>query len=218
MYPEDRVLVTYVPNLSDFDFIRNESWYRIPQRYAPKGLHAEYFAFYFGRDFNEQKWAIHYFAEQRGNELVHRLDLFPDQVDHPRANELYYKVSLGPLQRLRRPIVSLRWRRITFMHTTWDRFQDAIEINDLFIEGGEYVDRIFATLKENGVRAERNYTVKESGSEYVVPLSIFCRDGRLDVNESELPGSRHQADQLSDELLQRVQNLGGSILEKGSTN
>ena len=144
MYPEDRVLVAYVPNLSDFEIIRNENWYRIPQRYAPKGLYAEYFAFYFGRDFGEQKWAIHYFAEQRGNELVHRLDLFPDQSDHPRANDLYYKVSLGPLQRLQHPIVSLRWRRITFMHTTWDRFQDAIEINDLFIEGGEYVTSLYS--------------------------------------------------------------------------
>ena len=218
MYPEDRVLVAYIPNLSDFEIIRNENWYRIPQRYAPKGLHAEYFAFYFGRDFGEQKWAIHYFAEQRGNELVHRLDLFPDQSDHPRANDLYYKVSLGPLQRLQHPIVSLRWRRITFMHTIWDRFQDAIEINDLFIEGGEYVDRIFSALKENGIRAKRNYTVKESGSEYVIPLSVFCRDGRIDVTEDELPGSRQQADQLAAELIKRAQNLGGSISENDSAD
>jgi len=213
VYPEDRVLVAYIPKLSDFEIIRNESWYRIPQRYAPKGLHAEYFAFYFGREFGEQKWAIHYYAKQRGNELVHRHDLFPDQTDHPRANELYYKISLGPLQRLQHPIVSMRLRRITFMHTTWDRFQDAIEVNDLFIQGGEYVDRIFATLKENGIRAERNYIVKEKGDEYVIPLSIICRNGRIDVSENELPDNDQQADQLTSELIQRAHGLGGSFQE-----
>ena len=37
MYPEDRVLVAYVPKLSDFDLIRRQGWYRIPQKSAPKG-------------------------------------------------------------------------------------------------------------------------------------------------------------------------------------
>ena len=44
MYPEDRVLVAYVPSPEDFDIVRREGWYRIPQRFAPKGLHAEYLA------------------------------------------------------------------------------------------------------------------------------------------------------------------------------
>ena len=65
---------------------------------------------------------------------------------YKRQDDIYYKVQLGPLQRLAQPIVSLRWRRLTFVHTTWDRFQDATEINDLFIEGGPYVDRLYACL------------------------------------------------------------------------
>ena len=148
MYPEDRVLVAYLPDPADFDIIRSESWYRIPEKHVPKGLHAEYYAFYFGRKFGENKWAIHYFARQMGFELMTRQDLIPAEPDHPRARERYYKVSLGPLQKLEEPIISLRWRRITFMHTTWDRFQDAREINDLFINGPEYVDRLYATLKD----------------------------------------------------------------------
>jgi len=125
MYPEDRVLVAYMPDPADFEILRNESWYRIPEKHAPKGLHAEYYAFYFGRKFGENKWAIHYYARQLGFELVTRRDLLPGQANHPRSAERYYKVSLGPLQKLEEPIISLRWRRITFMHTTWDRFQDA---------------------------------------------------------------------------------------------
>jgi hypothetical protein len=141
MYPEDTVLVVYVPRPEDFERIRQEGWYRIPQRHAPKTFLATYFAFYFGRHFGEEKWAIHYYARRLGHELVSRRVLLPQEPDHPRADELYYKVQLGPLQSLKRPIPSLRWRRITFIQTTWDRFQDAREINDLLVEGGSYVER-----------------------------------------------------------------------------
>jgi hypothetical protein len=142
MYPEDTVLVAYVPHPADFERIRQEGWYRIPQRHAPQEFLATYFAFYFGRRFGEQKWAIHYYARQLGHELTTRRVLLPDEPDHPRADELYYKVQLGPVQQLERPIISLRWRRITFIHTTWDRLQEAREINDLLVEGGSYAARL----------------------------------------------------------------------------
>lgn len=148
MYPDDRVLVVYVPNPADFEIIKNKGWYRIPQRYTPKGYTSEYFAFYFGQAFGLQKWAIHYFASRVGHELVYRRDLFPHQPDHPRADALYYKIQLGSLKKLDNPITSMHWRRLTFLHTTWDRFQDATEINDLLIEGDGYVNRVFTTLKE----------------------------------------------------------------------
>jgi len=150
MYPEDRVLVAYLPHPDDFARIQRENWYRIPQQHAPKGLYAEYLAFYFGQAFGPDKWAIHYCAPRLGHELQYRRELLPDQPDHPRANELYYKVQLGPLQKLDRPIISLRWRRLAFLHTIWDRLQTAVEINDLLLEGEGLVDRRFATLREEG--------------------------------------------------------------------
>ena len=148
MYPDDRVLVVFVPTPIDFKIIQQDSWYRIPQKSAPKGFISEYFAFYFGRPFGEKKWAIHYYAPRLGYELTYRRDLFPNEQRHPRANELYYKVQLGPIVQLAQPIISLKWRRITFLHTTMDRFLDAREINDLFIEGDDYVDRKFTTLRD----------------------------------------------------------------------
>ena len=209
MYPEDRVLVAYVPRPSDFDLVRREGWYRIPQRSAPKGLHAEVIAFYFGAAFGEEKYAIHYYARNAGHELARRRDLLPDQPDHPRAADVYYKVQLGPLQRLAQPIVSLRWRRLTFVHTTWDRFQDATEINDLFIEGGPYVDRLYATLKERGVSADRDYRVNETGPEYVVALSVPTRDGRVNVPYGDLPDSDAAVASLADAIVQTVARQGG---------
>lgn len=157
MYPEDRVLVAYIPIPSDFEILKEESWYRIPQKHAPKGLFSEYLAFYFGKHFGEDKWTVRYYAKQLGRELLTRKELLPAEVNHPRAEEYYYKIQLGPLQELQRPIVSLQWRRIIFIHTTWDRFQDAIEINDLFVEGGNYVDRKYATLRERDEEKSEPY-------------------------------------------------------------
>ena len=209
MYPEDRVLVAYVPNRADFEIVQTKGWYRIPQKHAPKGLHAEYFAFYFGSKFGTEKWAIHYYAPQLGHELTTRSALFPDQLDHPRAHEMYYKVQLGSLQKLERPIVSLRWRRIIFLHTTWDRFLDATEINDLFVDGEPYVDRLYATLKERGIQAERNYKIQEAGTAYQVPLAILCRDGRIDLTTTQLAQKSDVLEQFATDLASQVEAWGG---------
>ncbi len=163
MYPEDRVLVAYVPTPADLRLIVEEGWYRIPQSAAPKGLHAEYFAFYLGSAFGPEKWAIHHYAQRLGHELAVRRNLFPNELDHARADQLYYKVQLGPLQRLARPIMSLHWRRVTFIHTTWDRLVTAVEINDLLLDGDAYVDRAFAILREGeSSLAEREIYEPES--------------------------------------------------------
>ncbi|VAW36787.1 hypothetical protein MNBD_CHLOROFLEXI01-3760 [hydrothermal vent metagenome] len=209
MYPEDRVLVAYMPKPADFSVVQTEGWYRIPQKHAPKGLHAEYFSFYFGSKFTAEKWAIHYYAPRLGHELMTRHALFPNQPNHPRAQEMYYKVQLGPLQKLKRPIISLRWRRVTFLHTTWDRFQDATEINDLFVDGDQYVDRVYATLKERGIQAERNYRVREPGVVYDVPLAIFCKNGRIDLTATEMAQNKEMLDQFAANIAAQVAAQGG---------
>ena len=163
MDADDRVLVAYVPRPTDFTLIETESWYRIPYKYAPKGLHSEFIAFYFGRRFGDQKWAIHYFAENRGHELVRRIDLIPSEPNHKRAQEIYYRVQLGPLQQLERPVISLQWRRILFIHTTGDRFTTASEINDLLIDGDTLVDRQFTILNEP---EPSRYRIADSGRDY----------------------------------------------------
>jgi len=187
MYPDDRILVAYIPRPADFAKVQQAGWYRIPQRHVPKGLYAEYYAFYFGRSFGSQKWSIVYYAPRLGHELLRRVDLLPDEPTHPHAQDWYYKVQLGPLEQLPQPIISLRWRRVTFIHTTGDRFMDAREINDLFVDGGEYVDRLFVALKERGLQPERNYQVKEGPLEYVASLMVLCRNGRIPITAAQIP-------------------------------
>ncbi len=211
MYPEDRVLVAYLPEPEDYNRIKADGWYRIPVRYAPKGLHAEYIAFYFGSKFGAEKWAIHYYAPNVGHELTTRRALIPSEPDHEHADDLYYKVQLGPLARRQEPIVSLRWRRITFIHTTWDRFQDAAEINDLFVEGDSYVDRIYATLKESGIQAERNYNIKEPAAAYMLPLAVPCHDGLVEVPLDLMPADAAGVDELVEKIINETIERGGAI-------
>lgn len=149
MERDDRVLVAYVPSLRDFALIESERWYRIPVKHAPKGIHAEWIAFYFGKRFGERKYAIHLYAKNLGHELVQRRDLLPDEPDHSRANEWYYKIQLGELLERKRPIISLRWRRILFVHTTGDRFMAAVEINDLLIKDDTLVNRAETALHDD---------------------------------------------------------------------
>jgi hypothetical protein len=136
--------------------------------------------------------------------LVTRLALLPDEPAHPRAQDWYYKVQLGPLQRLERPITSLRWRRVTFIHSTWDRFSNAIEINDLFVDGDAYVDRLYAALKERGIQAERNYRVEEPGPVYEVALVVFGENGRIDINAAQIPRTARDIEGLADRVAAKL--------------
>jgi hypothetical protein len=179
VHPEDRVLVAVMNRPKDFKIARDQGWYRLPEGKAGRGAFFEYVAFYFTAAFAEKKYAVHYYARRLGHELVTRQDLLPDEPEHPRAGRPYYKLQLGPLQQREPPIVSLRWRRISFIHTTWDRFQAAEEINDLFVEGDEFVDRLYHALRESDLSPERHYPVREAGVDFSVDLAVPCRDGIL---------------------------------------
>jgi hypothetical protein len=143
-----RVLVCLINKPRDLEIARWDHWYRIPVKHAPTDYLADFIAFYLTSAFGDERWAIHEYAEVRGHELVKRIDLFPDQPDHPHVNDLYYKMQLGPLQRLPRPIPSLKWRRIAFIQTTGDRFLNALEVSEL-VEGKLSGDRFVQLMEDD---------------------------------------------------------------------
>ena len=184
-YPSDRVLVGIMNSRRDFAIARDEGWYRIPQRRAPESTtEAVVLAFYFTKAFGEEKWAIHYYAPVEGHELVRRRDLLPDQPGHPRADAPYYKLQIGPLVKLDEPIPSLRWRRVTFIESTWDRFIAAEEINDLYVSGD---DGLYVTLKDEDLHPEREFVLREADAEYVVDMAIPCRQGTVCIVLDDRP-------------------------------
>lgn len=221
-HSSDCVLVAIMNNRRDFETARAEGWYRIPKKRAPQSAtEAAALAFYFTRAFGDEKWSIRWYAPVRGHELLRRRDLVSDEPNHPRADEPYYKLQLGPLVQLELPIYSLRWRRITFIETTWDRFTAAEEINDLYASGA---DGLFVTLKEADFWPEREFLVREGGVEYVVDMAIPCRDGDVTIAVGDRPAPTDalrlcSGQALSDPDLaivrRKVERLGGALLVKG---
>ncbi len=177
MQPTDLVLVAVLNNKRDFEIVRILGWYRIPLKTAPKTVGVDWLAFYQTAKFGDEKWSINYVAPVRGYELTTRAELLRTQPDHPRAKEQYYKIQLGPLERLARPILSRKWRRLTFLYTTGERLLEATELNDLIVQSAER-EMLWQALRERGVTAERAYQPAPGGE---IDLAVLCALGQLGI-------------------------------------
>jgi hypothetical protein len=154
-YPPETalILVAVITQPRDLDIARLLGWYRIPLRSAPKVVDVDYLAFYQTAGFGEEsRWQIRYVAPVRGHELTTRAELITSEPDHPHAREEYYKVQLGPLQRLPAPILSGSWRRITFLYTTGDLLRGARTVNDLVVRS-EDREVLWRSLRERAMQA-----------------------------------------------------------------
>jgi very-short-patch-repair endonuclease len=175
------VLIAIMNNKRDLRIAREEHWYRIPVKSAPKRLkEATHLAFYQTKTFGEDKWAVRYYAEIRSKRIVRRKELLPDEPYHPRADEEYYKIALGHLQMRSEPILSKKGRRITFISTTWEKFQRAKEINDLFDES-PLEDEMWEAFKKEKIEAERQVYIPTADRNYFLDFALFCQKGRIDV-------------------------------------
>ena len=148
------ILVALVPNPRDLEIARLLGWYRIPLRSAPKVVNVDFIAFYQTGAFGEaHRWRIEQIAEVCGQELTTRGDLLRDEPDHPRAREEYYKLQLGPLLELPRPILAGRWRRITFLYTTGEQLRAARSVNDLIVRSSEDREILWRSLRERALQS-----------------------------------------------------------------
>ena len=152
--PYTTVLVAIINNQRDFAIARDEHWYRIPVKRAPaRATGAPVLAFYQTKVFGSEAWAINYWARAWRWEVVKRIELLPDELSHPRAHDDYYKIHLGQLERLPHPVVSKKWRRITFIVTTWERLMRAREVREL-LHGDIWEERLYRALRKMGIVAE----------------------------------------------------------------
>ena len=145
---DDLILVAICREPRDLEIARLLGWYRIPLASAPKTLRVDWLALFLTAAFAEDRWSIRSLASVRGYELRRRVDLFHDEPDHPRANEPYYRVDLGPLQSLARPLPARRWRRLTFLYTTGERLLTAEDVRDLNVPVTKADDRLWRLLRE----------------------------------------------------------------------
>lgn len=170
------VLVVFVPQPRDMEIVRLLGWYRIPMRSAPKVVDVDYLAFYQPASFGKnQRWKIEHFAALRGHELVRRADLFRDEVDHPRAQEEYFKMQVGALQALPRPILAGNVRRLTFLYTTGALFRTAETVTDLVVSAEER-EGLWRALRERASQADRYHTQDELDVELTPELLLLLGD------------------------------------------
>lgn len=135
--PSSLVLVCLLPSPRDLEIARVLGWYRIPFRTAPKVIAVDYLAFYQPGSFGSQGGRIRYTAPVRGHELTTRAELLRDEPDHPRAAEEYFKIQLGPLEKLTTPVKAGKWKRVTFLYTTGEYLLRANILNDLVVRTNE---------------------------------------------------------------------------------
>jgi hypothetical protein len=154
--PTDLILVCLIPTLRDLEIARLLGWYRIPLRSAPKVVAVDYLAFYQPSAFGERGGQIEFIAQVRGHELATRAELLRDEKDHPRANEEYFKIQLGGLEKLREPIRADKWKRLTFLYSTGEYLLNAKLLNDLVVQSEER-DILWKNLRE---RAENEQLYK----------------------------------------------------------
>jgi hypothetical protein len=149
------ILVAIMPARRDLEIARLLGWYRVPLKSAPKVIDVDYLAFYQTAAFGEgHRWCIEAVAGVRGHELTIRRELFRDEPDHPRASEEYFKVQLGPVEPLPKPIQARRWRRVTFLYTTGALLQTAENLTDLVVRSEER-QILWRSLRERAMQGGR---------------------------------------------------------------
>jgi hypothetical protein len=179
------VLIVVVKQPADLNRAIQERWYRIPMNRAPSRTAAEFLAFYQTGAFPlGERYLIRWMAPVRGYFLATRRQLIPEEPDHPRADEQYYKVSLGEPVPLPHPIPSRRLRRITFIPSTLSRLHQAEEINDLWIRSTAQ-QRLWEALKQAGLDGECQFPLQDDLPSHVADFALFCRASWIAVTISE---------------------------------
>jgi hypothetical protein len=207
MYPHDQVLVGAITRKKDLKLLQEQRWYRIPQSQMPRGILADYIAFFLNtRIAPDGAAGIHYFARRAGVELAYRRDLLPDEATHDRAGEVYYKVSLLDLQDRQPPIRNTDNRRFAFVLTTWDRFLRASDIKDLYSDADYFVDRIYHALRQGGVNGiERYWDAEQAQTGTAAQLRILCEDGVVTATTELGQGGLHLSEtEPEDSILARI--------------
>ncbi|GBC63163.1 hypothetical protein DENIS_4156 [Desulfonema ishimotonii] len=178
------VLVAIVNNIPDFSIARDGHWYRIPvasaEKWLKKSWPPRWLAFYQTKVFGPEAWSVRHYARVTDIRKVYRWQIFPEESQKSKRNKRYYQLFLEPLRQLPSPIFSRRWRRIVFIPTTWKKFVNALEINDLYNES-PLEDRLWAEFRRLKIQAERQEFVTANRCHYALDFAIYCLNGKLDV-------------------------------------
>jgi very-short-patch-repair endonuclease len=167
------VLIALLKEKSDFAILQEQGWYRIPTMSRPKRWPPKWLAFYQPKAFKEEAFRVHHYGEVADIQVVTRSELFPNEFESARSGQRYYKLNLKSLETLDRPILSLRPRRLVFIPTTWEKFNRAEQINDLF-DDSPLEEVLWQQLKRLAIKAERQWGIVIEEKRYFLDFAFFC--------------------------------------------
>ena len=175
-------LVGLVPRKNLWNIIREQGWYHIPSKSAPKNAtFAEYLGFYFPSIFGKElRYKVNFYAKVKKVDIVKRIKLFPNEKEHKRANEEYFQFHLGKIKELPKSIPSLRWRRIVHIPTSCEKLFSAKEINDLY-DTSPLEEKMYLEMQKRKIITERQFYVKVGEKFYCLDFGIFCKKGNIDL-------------------------------------
>jgi very-short-patch-repair endonuclease len=183
-HPGCELLVAILNDVRDFHIARDRHWYRIPVSSVNKFLRdswpPQWLAFYQTLAFGQEAHSVRYYAQVLGIKRSPRWQLFPEEPRDDKSHQLYFQLFLEPLRQLPLPILSRRLRRIIFISTTWQKFINASEINDLYY-GSPLEDRLWAELKRRQILTERQEFVEVKKRRYELDFVVYCANGNLDL-------------------------------------
>ena len=182
---EKLVLVGVVNRKKDLEIALKKRWYRIPLKHLPKRK-AKYLALYQTRVFDKEGKAINYYASIKGSSLHQRRELLPDEQNHPRSEDYYYKLNLGSLKATPYRIENRYGRRIGFAFITLERLLGSKEISELLnIVPIEEIMR--QALKNCRIKASSGYSIMENKRlRYRLDFAIFCQKGKINIECDDL--------------------------------
>lgn len=215
------VLVAVLNNAEDLRRAAAEGWYRIPQRKAPRRIGADYLAFYQTAAFKAEDTAqtVTYYAATRRYRLLTRRELLPHEADHPRADDFYFRIEIGPLQRLERPVPAAKFHRVTFIHTTLDQLLTAPDVVNLFRKDDPF-ETLWGALREHRLRPLKNRLVGDRP----VDIALRARGGYLGINcveeaatqEARLPALAERWELLNLSTVRIEQDLNACLRQIGA--
>ena len=143
---------------------------------------ADFLAFYQTGAFQpkEESHTVTWFAPVQRYRLLTRAELLPDEADHPRSQDYYFRIDIGPLKRLDHPIPAATFRRVTFIHTTLERLLHAQDITELRRDDGPF-DALWQALRDNRLRSLPNRLV----GDWPADIALRARNGYLGIRYSD---------------------------------
>lgn len=182
MSERGEVLVAIMNKALDFSILREHLWYRVPVSSKAKWLKdkwpPKWMAFYQTKKFNQDAYAVNYYGRVLDIQEVYRWQLFPNEPKDEKSLRKYFKISLSSLEQLPQPIFSRRRRRIVFIPTTWQKFIDAQELNDLYQES-RLEEKVWEDFKLWNITAERQEHITVNHHDYFLDFAIYCAKGNI---------------------------------------